>query len=143
MISRQPKIHAGLRIVAAGCIVLWSLAASRCSIEHLCCCDRHDAEAAEHAHDSEEPSHDSHHHDGGENSCCSTLVATAQIAQPFIFAKPILLLNFPCTFLPVHNPMLAAPENMPECQANRRDWVFTPEVCLGPAHSSLAPPSLA
>ncbi|MSU35157.1 MAG: hypothetical protein EXS36_08585 [Pedosphaera sp.] len=26
------------------------------------------------------------------------------------------------------------------CQAHTRDWVFTPEVCLGPAFRSLAPP---
>jgi len=28
-------------------------------------------------------------------------------------------------------------------QASRRDWVFTPEVCLGPAFRSHAPPVLA
>jgi hypothetical protein len=27
-------------------------------------------------------------------------------------------------------------------QAPPRDWVFTPEVCLGPAFRSLAPPAL-
>ena len=27
-------------------------------------------------------------------------------------------------------------------QVRTRDWVFTPEVCLGPAFRSLAPPSL-
>jgi hypothetical protein len=29
------------------------------------------------------------------------------------------------------------------CQVEARDWVFAPEVCLGPAFRSLAPPSLS
>ena len=167
MTSRQPNFHAGLRIVAAGCIVLWLLASSCCSIEYLCSGDHHhaeasvsepaahhdngdshEAEAVEHAHgegsdshDSEQPSHDLHPHDGGDNSCCSTLMATAQIAQPFAIAKPVLQpLNFFCPVLQTRDPMLAAPEDKPERQVKRRDWVSTPEVCLGPAHRSLAPP---
>ena len=170
MISRQPNIHAGLRIAAAGCIVLWLLASSCCSIGYLCSDDHHPAEAgasetiahhdsnhsqeveaaehapgaASHPHDSEQPSHDSHHHDGGDNSCCSTLIATAQFANSFVIAKPVLeLLNLFCTVFQARDPMLAAGENKPERQAKPRDWVFTPEVCLGPAHRSLAPPSLA
>ena len=71
-------------------------------------------------------------------------MATAQIANPFVIAKPVLQpLNFLCTVLQTRDPMLAAPEDKPECQAKRRDGVFTPVVCLGPAHRSLAPPSLA
>lgn len=169
MISRQPKIHVGLRVMAAGCIVLWLLAASCCSIGYLCSDDHHhaeagafetvdhhdsdhspEAEAAEHAHgeasdshDSEQPSHDSHPHNGGSDSCCSTLMATAQHSTPFVIIKPILQpLDFLCPVLPARDPVLAALEDKSERQAKRRDCVFTPEVCLGPAHRSLAPPSL-
>ena len=170
MISRQPKIHVGLRIVAAGWIVLWLLASSYCSIECLFGDDHHlveadasetvahhdsdhsqEAEAAEHAHseashphDSEQPSHDSHPHDGGDNSCCSTVVATAQIGTPFIIVKPLFQpLDFSCPVLPAHDSMVAAPQDKPERQAKDCDRVFTPEVCLDPAHRSLAPPFLA
>jgi len=35
MIVRTPKLHPALRFVAAGCVVLWLLASSYCSVEHL------------------------------------------------------------------------------------------------------------
>ena len=165
MISRQPKIHVGLRIVAAGCIVIWLMATSYCSIEHLCCGDdhvhaeaaahhdsdnSHEVEAAEHAegaggHDAGQPPGDSHHKGGEEGSCCSTLTATAQNAQPFFIAKPALLLplNLLCAFIQAHDSVLAAPEDKLVRQANPRGWVFTPVVFLDAAHRSLAPPSPA
>ena len=166
MISRQPKIHVGLRIVAAGCIVLWLLAASYCNIEHLFGDDHHHAEAsapdpdahhgsdnsheveaAEHAdgHEAGQSSGDSHHHSGAEGSCCSTLKATAQNAQPLFIANPALLLplNLLCAFIQAHDSVLTAPEDKLVGQANPRDRVFTPVVCLDAAHRSLAPPSPA
>jgi hypothetical protein len=36
--------------------------------------------------------------------------------------------------------VLTAPPSTALCQVKPRDWVFTPEVCLGPAFHSLAPP---
>ena len=124
------------------------MATSYCSIEHLCCGDdhvhaeaaahhdgdnSHEAEAAEHAdgHDAGQSSGDSHHHSGAEGSCCSTLKATAQNAQPFVSAKPALLpLNLLCAFIQAHDSVLAAPKDKLVCQANPRDWGFTPVVCL-------------
>ena len=71
-------------------------------------------------------------------------MATAQIATPFVIIKPILQpLDFLCPVLQARDLMLSAPKDELERQAKPRDWVFTPEVCLGPAHRSLAPPSLA
>ena len=169
MISRRPKIHIGLRLVAAGCIVLWLQAPSNCALERLFG-DHHHAEAgaseilahhdndhaqeaeaaehedgeASHSHDSAQSSHDSHHHSGGDTCRCYTLIATVQIAQPLVIAKPVFqLLNFLCTVLQARDPMLAATEDKAERQAKDHDRVFTPEVCLGAAHRSLAPPSLA
>lgn len=171
MISRQPKIHVGLRMVAAGCIVLWLQATSHCALQHLFAGDDHhpaeagasetlahhdhdhaqESEAAEHAHseaghshDSEPPSNDSHPHDGGDDACCSSLMATAQIATPTVIVKPVFQpLNFLGTVFPARDSMLAASEDKAERQARPRDRVFKPEVCLDPAHRSLAPPSLA
>ena len=170
MISRQPKIHVGLRIVAAGCIVLWLQATSHCALERLFGGDHHpveagasetlahhdsdhspEADAAEHArneascpHDSGQPSSDSHPHDGGDNCRCSTMIATAQIATSMVIVKPVLEpLNFLCPVLQTRGLTLTVPADTAERQAKRRDRVFTPEVCLDPAHRSLAPPSLA
>lgn len=170
MIVRQPKVHVGLRIVAAGCIVLWLLASSYCSVEHLLDDDHHhaeatasdsvayhdsdhsqDAEAAEHAHgesshphDSEQSSHDSHPHDDSDDACCSTLMATAQFAPPLVIVKPILQpLDFLCPVLQARDLMLSVPKDELERQVKPRDWVFTPQVCLDSAHHSLAPPFLA
>ena len=163
-------MHVGLRIVAAGCIVLWLQATSHCAIEHLCGDDHHPAEtaasetlahhdndhaqeteAADHApgeashpHDSQQPSNDSHPHDGSDDACCSTLMATAQITTSFVIIKPVLQpLDILCPVLQARDLMLFAPKNELARQAKPRDWVFTPQVCLDSAHRSLAPPSLA
>jgi hypothetical protein len=170
MILQQPKIHVGLRIVAAGCIVLWLLASSFCSVEHLFDNDHHHAEAAtsetaahhdsdhsqeaevvehahgeaNHPHDSAQHSHDSHPHDDGEDACCSTLMATAQFTTPFVIIKPILQpLDFLCPVSQARDLMLSASKDELERQVKPPDWVFTPQVCLGAAHRGLAPPSLA
>ena len=167
MTHRQQKLPLAVRITAAGCIALWLLAVSCCSIGYLCSDDHHHAkadapekvayqdsdhaqetEAAEHAHgeashphDSEQPSHDSQPCEGGSDSCCSTLMATAQIIKAF--DQPLLQpLNFLYPILQARDQMLAAPEAKPLRQAKDREWDFTPQVCLGAAHRSLAPPSL-
>ena len=169
MISRQPKIHVGLRLVAAGCIGLWLLASSFCSIEHLFDNDHHHAEAGasetvahpdsdhsqaaeavEHAHsessrphDPEQSSNDSHPHDDSDDACCSSLMATAQSATPSVIIKPILQpLDILCPVRQARDLILFAPKNELERQAKPRDCVYTPQACLGAAHRGLAPPSL-
>ncbi|HTI71054.1 MAG TPA: hypothetical protein VMF06_13880 [Candidatus Limnocylindria bacterium] len=159
-----------LRIIAAGCILLWLMASSSCRIEHLLGGDRqgskandsvaspvHDigrpqeAETAKHSHDeanrcheSETPSHDSHHHHRGESCRCSTLTATAQIVAPFHFIRPILRsLSFIGLWFQQRDPMLASDADAATGQVGRPDFVFTPEVCPGLAHRGLAPPSFA
>ena len=167
-------IPVGLRMVAAGCIVLWLLASSLCSVEHLFGNDHHHAKAGakagasetvthhdsdhsqaaegvEHAHgessrphDSEQSSHDSRPHDDSDAACCSSLMATAQFATPFVILKPIdQPLDFLCSVGRTRDLMFFAPKNELERQAKPSDWVFTPQVCLCAAHRSLAPPSLA
>ena len=169
MIFREPKSHVSLRIVAAGCIVLWLLASWWSSIPCRCGEDHHgetcpsealahhdnshshEAEAGEdadcdvgHPDDSAESSHDSHrHHDGGSCSCF-TVMPTAQIATPVVIVKPAFQpLDFLCTLHQSLNPMFVVPEDKTERQTKDRDRVFKPEVCLCAAHRSLAPPSLA
>ena len=178
MTRRQTKLPLALRIIAAGCVVLWLAAVSACNLEAFLGCDSHGNAAAAHNHDehpqgmaaanaqahpahdtdahrsddtethhapdAEGDSHDSHEHDGKENSCCSTLKAVVPTAKAIVFNKPIFHpIPFLCVLLETHAASLALSENPPNRQAKDRDWVFTTEMRLGPAHSSLAPPSPA
>lgn len=171
MISRQPQLHVALRITAAVTVVFWLLAASYCSVEHLFGFDHHASATAseEHAHhdaaadighshetehghgeadhphdDAEGDSHGSHHHDGEGGSCCSTLHATAQLAKPLVIATPLLQpLKLFCVRFEAAIPALTALEKASARPPPNRDWVFTPEVCPGPANRSHAPPASA
>ncbi|MEQ2009417.1 MAG: hypothetical protein ABMA26_21760 [Limisphaerales bacterium] len=128
-------------------------------METLFCCDSHGNEAvartdnahshhshasdAHHSHAAEGHSHDSQKHESRESSCCSSLKGVMQTAKPVIVSKlvfhPIPSL---CVLLEPHVATLARLEKPPSRQAKTRIWVFTPEVCLGPAFRSLAPPVL-
>jgi hypothetical protein len=56
MTRRQPKLPLALRIIAAGCVVLWLAGVSACNLEALFCCPSHDSETA--AHENHEHSQD-------------------------------------------------------------------------------------
>ena len=167
MSSRLPMRHPALRVIAAGCIVLWLMASSYCSIEHLFAGEHdsqgrgHDAEVANadsHAddagrtahrqdaaqsHDGEKDGQDSHPHDDQDDVCCSTLHATAQTPQQLTFGKPIVQpVAFLGVLLDARELFSTTPERQFDRYAKSREWVFTPEVCLGPAFRSLAPPVL-
>ena len=166
MTHRRTKLPLVPRIIAAGCVLVWLTGISACNLEALTCCDSHgnetkahsdhensedatDADAgSNHAHDADSPetdghSHDSHKHDSKEGSCCSTLKAVVQTAKPVVFAKPVPHFNsLFCVLLETHAALPALSDNVPSRQPKDGDWVFTPEVCLGPAHRSLAPPAI-
>ena len=114
---------------------------------------------AAHHHDAEVHQHAtaSSHHDGaapqpcaGKNGCndkcrCSASIqALITTMTPVVISKPIsqpvLNISLLCA---APQQVFAAPPSEPLRRAKPRDWVFTPEVCLGPAFHSLAPPSLA
>lgn len=164
MTHRQPKLPLALRIIAAGCVALWLAGVSACNLESLFCCASHgnheaaydhgdsgaDAEAnhahdegSHHSHDAEGHSHGSHKHESKEGSCCSMLKAVALTAKPIVFGKPA------CQSIPFQGVLLetratlpaSSSEKLSTCQTKSRNWVFTPEVYLGPAFRSLAPPA--
>lgn len=170
MTLRRPRLPVAFRIAGPVVAAFWLLATSYCSVEQLLGCDEHETAAAarehahlrvparaghlhegvvEHSHDADERPHDAegqphgaHHHHDGEDTCCSTLHATVQMAEPIIVAKPLLQ---PLTLL---NDLLLAPDDTLAALAKTsdrlppdRDRVFTPEVCTGPANRSLAPPA--
>ena len=167
MTHRQPTLPPALRILALGCVVLWLAGTSACNLERLFCCDSHGDEvvaptderhphsenvaAAPHAHegeaqhsdDAEGHSHGSHKHKSKEESCCSTLKAVVQTAEPIVLSTPACHpISFLSVLLETHAASFSLLENPADCQTKDSDRVFTPEVCLGPAHRGLAPPSL-
>lgn len=105
----------------------------------------HKREMASHCHDdgTTQVGHDCKGKNcDNENRCCSTIQALVVTLTPIVIAKPVsqtaLLISLLC----------AAREHMPTTastkalrQAKPREWVFTPEVSLGPALHSLAPPA--
>ena len=71
MTHRQPKLPLALRIIAAGCVVLWLAGVSACSLEALFCCESHGDEAGTHAdhqhtHDAELADARGHHEHDAE-----------------------------------------------------------------------------
>jgi hypothetical protein len=145
--SRQSKSSLALRLGAVVSLLVWVAASSFCLVESLIGADHHAAGAAQHGHDvaasadSDHHSHDSDKKDGDEHACCSTLTAAAPSAHQTVLPKPdfgkplsfnLLWLSQALTFVHPEAPISRQPPD--------REWVFTPEVCLGPAFRSNAPP---
>jgi hypothetical protein len=81
----------------------------------------------------------------GKHHCncgCSTIQALITTMTPVVIAKPLSqpVLNI-SPLCAAREHMVAAPSSATLRRAKPRDWVFTPEVCLGPAFHSLAPPA--
>lgn len=79
-----------------------------------------------------------------DDGCCSSIqaliVTTVPIVIPKSISQPTTGLALPCA-VPQHR-LAAIPEEALR-QAKQHEWVFTPEVRLGPAFHSLAPPAIA
>lgn len=168
MTTLSAKLPLTLRIIAAGCALLWLLAVSACDLEHLLPLGHHGSseghehspaavayqhdsdqsqpshghDEARHSHDAEGHSHGSHEHGSKENSCCSTLKATLPSAKALVLLKPVF---YPIPFLSDRREAgkaeIDTSHGFQYRQAKPPEWVFTPEVCLGPAFRSHAPPA--
>jgi len=150
--SRQSKPRAALRISAAFCILVWLAAVSYCSLEvfigHAEAGEHHHEKTTTHAaaqsHNESGDSHDSDKNKHDEESCCDSLQAPPQHGSSLVLFKPDLGKLPSFSFLWLAEALtLDAPETPPPRQAQHREWVFTPEVCLGPAFRSHAPPVLS
>lgn len=104
----------------------------------------HDAELPHPSQDAEGHSHGSHHHDDGGSSCCSTLQGAVYVGQPIIISAPVVhphsLLY---ALLQAHASAFIALVKPPDHPPPNHDWVFTPEVCNGPANRPHGPPASA
>jgi hypothetical protein len=105
----------------------------------------HEQATASHQHNdgAEQDDHGCKGKESGDGKrCCSTIEALVVKTTPIAIAKPVtqstLLISLPCA---ARGHTLVDPSTEALRQARPRDWVFTPEVCLGPAFHSLAPPA--
>ncbi len=99
-----------------------------------------------HGGPSAKASHQHEHHspapaDPASAVSCATLKLLVAGGDAYTLVAPVLQ---PVPFLAPSSLEQSASETVPEAvflrQARTRDWAFTPEVCLGPAFRSLAPP---
>jgi len=139
--NRRHRLKPMLRVVAAMSLMFWLAAFTFCSTECLHADADHmeQATAADH-HDS----HDSSKEEQHDDSFCISLHSFAPSSAVSELAKPdfrlVLTLNL---LLPTPQFSIVEPKLSISRQPPDREWPFTPEVCLGPAFRSLAPPSLA
>ena len=81
---------------------------------------------------------------GDGTRCCSTIQAFVTTPTPLVITKtvsqPALIIFLLCG---TRGHTLAKLAHNEFRQAKPRDWIFTPELCLGPANRTHAPPASA
>ena len=144
LMRKHTSISPAMRGIAAVVLVCWSVALAVCW--HHCAtgaCSRPakaDDQPSCHGHASSE------HKDSPGNSAESACFAKKPYASALDVAhadSPSLHLAYVSALLVAQYEFQNTSETVGIRQATLRDWVFTPEVSLGPAFRSLAPPQLA
>ena len=150
---------AGIAVRGLGCFCLCAGREGACAA-HASRVHEHDVVSAQeqgHTHAAEAHQHAtaSHHGDGeapqghcGRNGCeeqcrCSaTIQGVVQLPPAVVIPEPVSQ-PVPNIFLlcAARAHVFAAAKCDPVRPASPRQWVFTPEVCLGPAFRSHAPPA--
>ena len=141
---KQHRLKPMLRIWAALSLLVWLAATGFCLTE--CAGEDSHSESAqmEQAAQSGSQSHDSDKHDSHDDSLCVSLHSVCPVSPNSILVKPDFSLAFTLNFLSTaHLETVAQAETFIFRQPPDRQFVFTPEVCLGAAFRSLAPPVLA
>jgi hypothetical protein len=143
--SKQTILNPLVQLLAAGAVFVWLAASGFCAFDtligHAEANAGHIVEKAASTHHDSAPTQDSDRHDGHGRSCCSSLQAAESALQSVVFEKPdfgrinILLSGWSTLLFTLSERQETFSSKTPE-----RKWVFTPEVCLGPAFRSLAPP---
>ena len=139
--ARQYRIRPMLRICAAVSLVIWIFAFTFCSSE--CLIGHSDADHTEQA-SAANGQHDSDKHDTHDDSFCISLHSFAPCSTSTVLVKPDFHLAYTLDFVSTARFVATDETETPRFRHARwREWVFTPEVCLGPAFHSLAPPFVA
>ena len=148
MRSCQTTFSPLLRTFAAGALLVWVAAQVLCfahcnfgvghgDSEEASCHGSAPTPAHHDDGDSSSPTHD----ESSASAACSTLKTALLDSGATVLVQPNFHLLYTLTPAALALDATAVePTASFSRQAWRRDWVFTPEVCLGPAFRSLAPP---
>ena len=139
--DRQKQMRPFLRVLAAGWLSVWLGALGVCSTEALCDLP-HDGGSDEDGVQHAEHHDDSSHHGCTDNPFCQSLKSTG-LSQPL--AKLVKPDFHPLDFLPqrCELSLQLLPKPAIFRQPPDRILPFTPELSLGPAFRSLAPPVIS
>ena len=145
MKSSSAKLSSFLRFAAAGTLLVWLSAVAMCQA-HCCgdnCGNDDHADAKVAQHNNAANSHDGDKNNHHDDPTCLTLKSALQSNHWIALVKPDFGLAFNLNFL---STALSVESSQSETFIFRQppdsNRVFTPEVCLGPAFHSLAPPAL-
>jgi len=142
MKKSSTKLSPFLRFVAAGMLLVWVAAVTACSTE--CLGEDSHSDSAQMGQTANNQSHDSNKPDSHDDSLCVSLHSTCPTTPSLSFAKPDFGLAFTLDFISTAQLVtLAQSEASVSRQPTDDELVFTPEVSLGAAFYSLAPPVLA
>ena len=136
--SRKHKLKPMLRICAAVSLVVWLMAIGFCFTE--CQGENYHSELAhlEQAAATSSHSHDSDKHD---DSFCNSLHSICPVSPSVAFEKPDFGLALTLDFISTAQlALVAQSDTFVSRQPPDSHRVFTPEVYLGAAFRSLAPP---
>ncbi len=144
MRSSSAKLNPFLRFVAAGMLLTWLAAVTDCSTECLGEDSHSDSAKLDQSAAVSGQSHDSDKHDSHDDSFCASLHSICPGSPSSALPNPdfglAATLDFISFALLVALAQLETPVSRQPPDSNR---VLTPEVCLGPAFRSLAPPVVA
>jgi hypothetical protein len=148
MKNSSAKLNPFLRFAAAGTLLIWLSAVAMCQAncygDNCCCGDDDHAGAKIALHNSAANSHDGNKNNHHDDSACLTLKSALQHNNAIALGKPDFGLAFNLIFLStITSVETSQSETFISRQPPDSNRVFTPEVCLGPAFHSLAPPALA
>ena len=148
MSSRQTTLSPLFRCFAVVTLLVWIGAQALCQAHCLpgAChdesgmADDHEA-ATSNSHHGDE--HTPAHQDSSAAASCETLKSalSGNTSSPLVTPEFSILYTLAPTALALDVTGIK-PEALISRDARLRGWVFTPEVCLGPAFRSLAPPVL-
>jgi hypothetical protein len=136
------KLSPLLRFAAAGMLLVWFAAVTACSTG--CLGEDAKSESAQmmQADGKCSPSHDSDKHDCHDNPFCLSLHSLCPQSTSMALIKPDFALAFTLNFASAVLVTVTPPETSVSRQPPDGNRVFTPEVSLGAAFHSLAPPIL-
>ena len=142
MASRRTTLNPLLRSLAAVTLLCWLGALVLCSTECFEGDSDHHAGDKEIAssHSDSDSTPDSENHSHHDDSACASLKTLVPTAHNNLLPKPDFGF-FNLSFVSLPQVLVAAESEAPiSRQPPDRQFVFTPELCLGPALRSLAPP---